>query len=213
MLAQQSLLPPKLRLKATLILDIIGYYYSTMQSFLDRVGYFHDLPIDARRALIQHNSDTAGTYNSIFIVREANAVDNPDYLIGCCNIYGQENFNEFHKFLSKLEQNGTLVKIMLLIIAFSGNCSIVAPNHAETIDTISSTMPLIRIQNVLVTMLWKYLNYQYGFSGAVKCFNTFISFILNILRWTAERPVVQHWDMVDTIVENSARSLTIDDHD
>jgi hypothetical protein len=161
--------------------------------------------------VIQHNSDTTGTYNSIFIVRETNAMDSEAYTVGCCNLYGEENYNEFQKFLPQLEQNGTLVKVMLLIIAFSGNSSIVVPDYTENLSTIASTISLIHIENLLVTMLWKYLNYQYGFLGAVKYWNAFIKFILNILRWTAERPVVQHWDMVDTIVENTARALTIDD--
>ncbi len=60
-------------------------------------------------------------------------------------------------------------------------------------------------------MFWKYLNYQYGFLGAVKCFNSLIKFILNIIRWSNDRPSAQHIDMVDTIIENTERSLTIED--
>ena len=210
MLYQQSSLPPKLRTKSTIIFDIIGFYYVTIESFIKRISYFHGLPVDARRAVIHHNSDTAGTFNSMFLVRESNALDNSAYSVGCTDIYGKANYNIMKKYLTQLEPNGILFKIMLSIIIFSGNCSIVALDYSENIATMTSTIYLFRTQNILVTMLWKYLNYQYGFSGAVKCFNSFIKFILNILRWTGETPVVEHWDMVDIIVENTARSLTID---
>jgi hypothetical protein len=100
---------------------------------------------------------------------------------------------------------------MLLIIAFSGNCSLIIPGYTENHTRTTSVISLIRIQNILVTMFWKYLNYQYGFLGAVKCFNSLIKFILNILRWSNDRPSAEHIDMVDTIIENTERSLTIED--
>jgi len=211
LLEQQSSLPPKLRSKSTITLDIIGFFYTTTQSFIKRIPFFNDLSIDARRAVIQHNSNTTGTFNSIFISRETNAMDSSSFVVGCCDLYGQENHDEYKKFLSKLEQNGIIFKIMLLILAFSGNCSIVALDTTENLETTASAKSLVHVQNILVTMLWKYLNYQYGFLGAIKCFNSFIKYILNILRWTEERSIVQHRDMVDTIVENTSRSLVIED--
>ncbi|CAF0915168.1 unnamed protein product [Rotaria sp. Silwood1] len=211
LLEQQAAVPPKLRSKAKSTLDIIGYYYSAMISFLERVPYFHDLPIGARQALIQHNSITLGAYNSLLIVREANGLDYSSYIVGCQNLWGYENYILSKKFISTLEQNGTLVKIMLLITAFSENCSIVSLDYTESMVTMTSTRSLVRIQNILVTMLWKYLIYQYGFLGAVKCFNSFIKYVLNIIRWTAANPSTQHSDMVDTIVENTTRLLTMHD--
>lgn len=97
---------------------------------------------------------------------------------------------------------------MLLILCFSGNCSVVFPEHHAPVANI---VELVHVQHVLVTMFWKYLNYQYGFFGAVKCLNSLVKFILNIIRWSSERTSTQHAEMVDTIIENTARSLTIDD--
>lgn len=211
MLENQLSLPPKLRSKPSIVLDIIGFFYSTVQSFLQTTPLFNDLSINARRAVIQHNSDTIGTYNSLYIVRETNATDNPAYAVGCCNLYGPENFTRFKVFLSKLEPNGIIFKIMLLIIGFSGNCSLVMPRYSENLSSIESIRSINCVQNVLVTMLWKYLIYQYGFLGAIKCFNSFIKFILNILRWSAEGPTAQHSDMVDILIETTSRSLTMED--
>lgn len=208
LLDRQATLAPRLRSKPMVILDIVGYLYSTTQSFVQRVPLFLDLSLDARRALIQRNSDTAGVYNSIFLVRESSALDYSAYVIGCSNLYGQENYHQLKKFISQLDPNGIFFKLMLLIVSFSGNCSLVLPENDIPAASIAST---VHIQHVLVTMFWKYLNYQYGFAGAVKSFNSLIKFILNIIRWSSERVSAQHIDMVDTMIEQTARSLTIDD--
>ncbi|CAF3328351.1 unnamed protein product [Rotaria socialis] len=211
MLEQQSSLPPKLRTKSTIILDIVGSYYSTIQSFLSNVPYYSDLSFDARRALIKHNSETVGSFHSVFIVRESNALNHESYIVGCSNIYGTENFDILRKFMSILDKNGTLVKAMLLIISFAGNCSKVVLDHSESMGIMSNTISSVRIQNILITMFWKYLIYQYGFLGAVKCFDSFIRYVLNIILWTETNDSVQHSDMLDTIIENTTRLLIVED--
>ena len=211
LLDQQASLPPKLRSKPAVTLDIVGYLYSSTQAFIQRTQLFNELSVDDRRTVVQRNCGTIGTYNSVYLVRETNALDYSAYVVGCCNLYGQGNYVEFKKFLSQLEPNGIFFKLMLLIIGFSTNCSIVLPDFNENYSRIPSMMFIIQIQNIIVTMFWKYLNYQYGFSGAVKCFNSMIKYILNMIRWSDERPSAQHTDMVDTIIENTERSLTFED--
>lgn len=206
---EQSTLPPKLRSKSNAMMDIIGFFYSSIQSFVEGVPHFHSLPLSARRALVQHNFDTTGTLNSIFIVRETSALDNQAYVAGCCALYGYENLAELKKYVSQLEQNGILVKLMLLTTAFAGNCSIVHLHPQENLATISSTISLIRVQNIFVTLLWKYLIYQYGTSGAIRWFNSSIKFILNILRWKEEKYEEKHWNMIDLIVGRTAEALSI----
>jgi hypothetical protein len=211
LLEHQQSLPPKLRSKPATTLDIVGFIYSSTQSFIQRTQLFNDLSVDDRRAIVQRNCEAIGTYNSIYLVRETNALDYSSYSVGCCNLYGQANYVEFKKYLSQLEPNGTFFKLMLLIIAFSANCSIVLPDYMENYSRITSIVSIIQIQNVIVTMFWKYLIYQYGFFGAVKCFNSMIKYILNIIRWSNDRPSSQHIDMVDAIIENTERSLTLED--
>ena len=164
--------------------------------------------MDARLALIQRNSDIVGAFNSIFLARESRALDYPAYVIGCTNIYGQHNYNVFKRLISELEPNGIFFKLMLLILCFSGNCSVV---FSENPVPVASIVDLVHVQHVLVTMFWKYLNYQYGFLGAVKCLNSLVKFILNLIRWSSERISTEHLDMVDTLIETTARSLKIED--
>lgn len=209
MLEYQTSLPPKLRSKSTITLDIVKFFYSSIKSFVESVPFFQDLSVDARRAVVEHNFDTTGTLNSIFLVRETCALDSVAYVTGCSTVYGYDNLAELKKYVSQLEQNGILVKLMLLITAFAANCSIVTLDPRENLATITSAISLIRVQNIFVTMLWKYLIYQYGDLGAVRWFNSSIKYILNILRWTNEKHTPEHWEMVDNVVQHTSRALAI----
>jgi hypothetical protein len=152
-----------------------------------------------------------GTINSLFIMREVNAFDYLAFHNGCSTIYGYEGMKHFNKLTIQLEKNGTLIKIMLLIVAFSTNCSIVFDDDTENMTSISSLLSIVDIQNVIVTMFWKYLVYQYGFVLAVRWFNSFIKYILDALQILNEQSNVQHNDMVDTVIEETTRLLTIED--
>ena len=211
MLDQQLALPPKLRTKSTVILDIVGFFYSTTQSFLKRIPLFDQLTTDVHQELIQFNSEITGTLNSIFIVRETKALESPAYDVGCSNLYGQETHAVFRKTILQLEQNGTLFKLILLILAFSSGCSLTLSDLSKDLKTISNTNSSFHIQNMLVIMVWKYLIYQYGLQGAVSYFDSYIRFILKLIKWVKEKPNEKQTDMVDTVIENTTKSLIIED--
>ncbi|CAF4275466.1 unnamed protein product, partial [Rotaria sp. Silwood2] len=207
-LEQQSSLPPKLRSKASKSIDIFKVLFSTLQLFIERSPYFHDLSIDTRQILIQNNYETAGTLNSIFVIREIKALDNITFQASCITIYGDKITTHSDHLTNRLEPNGIFVKIMILILAFSTNCSIVTPYYSGNIINLANALSIFKIQNVLVTMFWKYLNYQYGFIGAVRCFNCLIKYILDILHSANEMRNIQHEKMIDGLVEETKRLLS-----
>ena len=71
----------------------------------------------------------------------------------------------------------------------------------------SSSIVLVRVQHVFVTVLWKYLIYLYGLAGAVRWFDSSVRWILDVMRVTDERAKIEHAKMIDTIVEETTRSL------
>jgi len=211
LLEQQISLPPKIRSKPSAIFNIVKQFYSVIQPLVERTSYFPNLSTDTYCTLVRRNAPIFGTINSIFIMREINAFDHLAFLNGCRIIYGNEGMKHFDKLTAKLEKNGTLIKIMLLIVAFSTNCSIVLHDNTENMTSISSLLSIVSIQNVIVTMFWKYLVYQYGFVLAVRLFNSFIKYALDALQILNEQSNVQHNDMVDTVIEETTRLLTIED--
>ena len=147
----------------------------------------------------------------MFIIRETDALDHPAFLTGCNTIYGRKTMESFQKFTSQLEQNGTFVKLMLLILAFSTNSSVVGLDCLTDIKSISNSISIVHVQNIFLTMFWKYLVYQYGFVVAVRWFNSFVKFLLDVIQCMYEQANKQHNDMVDTLIEETIRVLAIDD--
>jgi hypothetical protein len=210
LLEQQSSLPPKLRSKSSAIFNITKLFFSTFQPLVERTPYFRHLTLDTCRTLLRCNSATFGTINSFFIIREVNALDYPAFLTGCNTIYGHETIESLRKFSRQLEHNGTLVKLMLLILAFSTNSSAIVFDCSKDIKSISSSIFIFDIQNMFITMFWKYLVYQYGFFEAIRWFNSFIKYILAVIQSMYERENAQHNVMVNTVIEQTTRLLTIE---
>ena len=209
MLKKQALLPPKLRTKPSVTLEIIAYFYSTFQTFIDRVPFYHELPLGTRRILTERNSKLTGACHSLYVLRETKGVEYPAYMMGSIELYGAENTEILQSFLVRLEPNSVLFKLLILLIGFSESASIVIPTKHCHSASIPNRSLLLRIQDLLVTMIWKYLHYQYGFQGAIRCFTSYISFILNTLRWMERGPKAEYEEIVDTVIDNVDRSLTL----
>ncbi|CAF5007124.1 unnamed protein product [Rotaria sp. Silwood1] len=206
-LEQQSSLPPKLRSKASQAILVFKVLLSTFQSFFERSSYFRNLSTKTRQILIENNSEIAGTLNSILVMREINALNNMTFITSCTTIYGDDVIKKSYHLTTRLESNGIFVKLMILTLAFSTNCSIVIPHYTENRMTSSSALSVFHIECILVTMFWKYLIYHYGFSGAVRCFNHLIKSVLDILYSANEMRNTYHENLVDTLVEETKRSL------
>jgi hypothetical protein len=200
-----------MRSKSSITFNIIKEIFSVLHPFVERSPYAQNLSTDACQALIQYNSTTFGTLNATFIMRELNALDYSAFLAGCHAIYGYKIMDGFNIFITRLERNGILIKIMLLILAYSTNCSIVNSDHTEIFTSTSDSISVFNIQNLFVNMLWKYLNYQYGFVLAVQWLNYFIKYVLAIVQSMSENSHEQTNDLVEKIVEETTRSLTIND--
>lgn len=202
---QYSALPPKIRSKLSSAFQIVKQFYTTMQPFVERSPHFHLLSPNARRAILRHNADTAGSFNSIFLMRECKALENPAFLDACQAIYGPNIFPYLTRFVNRFETNGTLVKVMFLIFAFSSNCSVVNFISREDLNDCCESTSLLHVQNILVTMFWKYLIYQYGFQGAVQRLDSLIKHILNILGSDNDDMKGNHSQMIDNLVEETTK--------
>ncbi|CAF3632047.1 unnamed protein product [Rotaria sp. Silwood1] len=77
-------------LKPSKSILIFKVFFSTLQLFIERSPYFHDLSIHTRQILIQNNFETAGALNSIFLIRELKALDNMVFITNCTTIYGDK---------------------------------------------------------------------------------------------------------------------------
>ena len=204
LLHTQSSLIPKLRAKHTIAFNFIKSLYLTMKPFVERSQFFSDLSRISRLAMIERNLEVAGAFNLIFLIRELNAVDNLGLLIACQSIYGCDGYQYIHRFITQLEQNRSLVKIMLLVLCFSSNCSIVT---MEIRPSSLNANALVYIQNKLVTLLWKYLLYQYGFCGAVRRLDSMTRLILNILHTGLNSIYKSHSMLMKSLIKETTLAI------
>jgi hypothetical protein len=163
--------------------------------------------------LLQNNLYGTGGFNSMFAAGEAKIFDYDYYIATCNEIYGADFINEAKSFMARRESNGMLVKMMLVILAFSSNCSIVLPDYTFNLtdsSTTTNSIILIRIQDVFIVLLWKYLVYQYGFIEAVRRLDNLVKCHLDVLNRMNEISNKQHVDMIDIIIQKTKQSLTLD---
>jgi hypothetical protein len=207
---QMSSLPPKLRSKLSNTSNIITQVFGSVEPLINRSLHLHSLPIDARRALIKHNMHIAGSLNQLFLFRELNVYKNPTILNALTVLYGHDVVRTCGRNIDECDPNGNLIKMLIFILVFSSNCSLVTYDDQEDIRTMSSSIHRIEIQNVYITAFWKYLVHLYGFEEAVVRFSSLMKLILNMLH-IAEVIFSNgtHNQTVDAIVTQTERSLVI----
>jgi hypothetical protein len=140
------------------------------------------------------------------VARDTGAFRNPIYMAACSIIHESDFMTRCAKDYGQLVQNGNLIKLMLI---FSSNCSLVMFSNEEDLETMSSSMELVHVQNIYVTMLWKYLVYLYGENGAVMDFSILVKNVTDTLIQAAEH--MGRKILVDRIVAQTERSLVVED--
>jgi hypothetical protein len=207
-----SSLPPKRRWNPSDAYNVVGQFFATVQPLIERSPDLNSLPLEARRALTKHNLNTTGASNGLFICRELDMLKNPCFWNPCIVSYGLEFMQMCVRNSARCDPNGNLIKTMLFVMTFSSSCSIVTFNSEEPLTTMTSSIDLIRIQNVYITMLWKYLLYLYGFKEAVIRYSYIIKYILDVIHMLELMPENEQHDlMIETIATETERALIIKD--
>ena len=210
LLQRQSTIIPKIRSKPSVIFDIIKPFYSLIYLLIERTPYFHQSSVDTWKDLVRWNSKVFGTVNSFFIMRETHAMNYPAFQNGCLMIYDYKTMMDFSQFTLRLESNSVLVKIILYILAFSTNSSVVIYDPSEQINSSEiNSLIFFRIQNLFINLLWKYLVHQDDTIAAVRWLNTFTKYILDLLLCINEQTTTVHFDIVNMLNKQMIHSLTV----
>lgn len=204
---EQMALPAKLRSKTYPTLELIAQYYTAVQPLIERSPQFRSCIPAVRRIIMQNSLQGVGGFNTVLAAAEANVYDNENHVRVCNDIYGAEYVAESYRLIVRVEPNRTLLKLLLIVLAFSNSCSVVT--YDRTVRYVALpllyTRQLMEKQNIFATMLWKYLLYQYGHDGAVRRFDHMIKNFLDTLNRIKENSSTQHWDMVEVITEKTAQ--------
>jgi hypothetical protein len=208
LLEQKCSLPVKLRSKSADTLSLINEPMKSILPLMDYSPHFRQLSLAARQRVQLHNVFFTGAFDGYFVARESNVFNNATYMTACSALYGTDYMNKCARDNQRLESNGNLIKLMLFVLIFSSNCSVVRFDHVhhdEHRRTHASTLELMQAQDIYVTMLWKYMVYLYGYNQAAVRFSSMIKSLLDMFHRVAGLPA--------NPVQNQISNCTIRDLD
>ncbi|CAF4103917.1 unnamed protein product [Rotaria sp. Silwood2] len=184
---KQSSLPPKLRFKSTNVLNMINSSVQNSQSNIQHSFQLQQFFMDICQAKIKHNFSSVDNVHGFFTNHETNLYSDSILFTTSNELYGSTYVTEIMSICKELEANLSFVELMTFVLNFSNNFSIVTFDEKKNIETMSNSLDFIQSQHIHVTILWKYFINQYGFTEAVRRFNSLIKSILIIFHRINEK--------------------------
>ncbi len=144
------------------------------------------------------------------VCRDAGVINNAQCVKSFVTINGLEMMVEVIRINKQLDLDSTMIKLMLLIVAFSSNCSTVDLQPQACNDSLLfGTHRLLGSQNVYVEVLWKYITYKYGFYHAALRFDRLIKILLDLIHYSSNAytntPTYRH--LVNDLMQNTKQLL------
>ena len=128
-------------------------------------------------------------------------------------VYGSDIMLQAKHINEPFDSDLTIIKLMLIVLAFSSNCSAILEQEKPQIDCLlNGTFRFFGSQNVYAELLWKYMTYRYGYYDSVIRFSRLTTLVLNLLKYlafiSATNEIYHH--LVDHIFAQIKQSLTMD---
>ncbi|CAF1040472.1 unnamed protein product [Rotaria sordida] len=168
------------------VVEVILRMYTSMGSFISSSPDFRILTINEQCSLFERNLHGIIALCSALYFRTTRIIDTPKCLEKFTLVYGSEIILQAKCINDQLDSDLTVIKLMLIILAFSSNCFIVLEKEKPQIDSLlNGTFRLFGSQNVYIELLWKYLIYRYGYYDSVIRFNRLIRVVLSLIKYSA----------------------------
>ncbi|CAF0855630.1 unnamed protein product [Adineta steineri] len=190
--------------------ETIGAMYISMESFISCTPDFQVLSVNEQQSLLKRNLHCIGSSCSNFLFRDAHFLNNPDCFQIYRRAYGSEMTNQAYHLTKQLDLDSTLIKFMLIIVAFSSNSFLVdIDENIHNDSLLLGTFRLFGSQNVYVELLWKYMEYRYGYSETVIRFAGLVKHVLSMIKHAANIYISNeiHHDFVAEVVEKTNETL------
>lgn len=176
LLAQSSSIPIKLRVKQSFICQYIQYAFESIDILMRRSSDFQSLAIDSRRTIIQRNTIDICLVYSLLLRAETNIFEDLNLTM---YLYGSEIWKQIICLFTRVEHDSTVIKIMVFVLMFASNSSTSYILQTNAYDQSTTDNQIVQIQNIFITVLWKYLIYQYGYFQAIIRYSSLIKILLD----------------------------------
>jgi hypothetical protein len=197
-------------------LEIVSQVYISVQSFIRSSPDFRILTLNEQISLLARNSHGINALYSVFFFRNSGILDNIKCLEAFINIYGSDMMLLANKMNERLDPDSTLIKLILMVFAFSSNCLIINTYENLKHDSLLyGTFRLLGSQNVYVELLWKYMLYRYGYNESIIRFSRLIqTFLLQLTNMAIIHTNNEaHQKMVADVIEKTKQSLSINENE
>ncbi|CAF5128158.1 unnamed protein product [Rotaria sp. Silwood1] len=195
------------------VLEIIILMYTSMKSFISSSPDFRILTINEQCSLFERNLHGIVALYSAHYFRTTGIIDTPKCLQAFSIVYGSEMMRQAKHINQQLDPDSTVIKLMLIVLAFSSNCFVVVNKEKPLLDSLlNGTFRLFGSQNVYIELLWKYLIYRYGYYESVIRFSRLIGLILNLVKYSVVLYTNNefYYQLVNEILAQIKQSFTMD---
>jgi hypothetical protein len=148
------------------------------------------------------------------ICRDLKMLENPVWTNTLTYALGSDMIERKRYLNNRLEHDTTLIKLMLIIIAFSSNCYMLDERHTILNDhLLHGTFRLLGSQNVFVEILWKYMIYRYGYRETVLRFSALVKQTLDLISLVVNmyRSDRLHQHFVDDTIKMATSIVELDE--
>lgn len=177
----ESSLPVKRRTHMSLAASYISRFIQSVQGLFEECPHFRTLPLSSRRALMKNNLFLTGSVNGMIVGHEVGLWTNSNFGMSCDALFGLGFYEKCVTIPKRMDFNMLLFKMILYVLGFSSNYSVIGTNPSMEAHSSFDVVSVLQVQDVYVTLLWKYLDYQYGFSEAVLRYASLIKTVLDVL--------------------------------
>jgi uncharacterized membrane protein len=207
-------LPVELLFDASHTHNLFGIYYTTAQLFVASAPDFKIMTVNEQCSLLKRNLNGLFIFFAETVCRDLKMLEHAVWANTLTFTLGSDMVERKRYLNGRLEPDTTLIKLMLIIIAFSSNCYMLDERQSLSNDhLLLGTFRLLGSQNVFVEILWKYMIYRYGyretvlrFAGLVKQTLDLISLVANMYR---SDKIHQHF--IDDTIRMATSTVKIDE--
>jgi hypothetical protein len=133
-IARQLTYPSKMRIKMAInyFKDIASLLYLSAGPFIKTMPEFLNMSIDDQGILVERNITSMSGFGAILVMRESEICKNPYYYNASVANYGHPFTDQVMRILDRTDSDGTLIKLMVPILALSTCSDVLNPNTEET---------------------------------------------------------------------------------
>jgi len=208
-----STLPVEMQFDEINASEIVTLIYTSMQSFINSAPDFQILTTSEQFSLFERNLSSITVFCFVLMFSDAFINNEPKCIDLFTTVYGSDILFQAKQINKQLDYDSTVIKLMLLVHAFSSNSFIVDAHENALNDTfLHGTHYLLESQNIYIELLWKFMLYHHDYYNSVLCFSRLMGLFLNLIKYStiAYQTNANYHKLVDNVFEKAKQSLMSD---